>query len=402
MGKLTDVAIRNLKPKDRTYEVFDGHGLFIEVRPSGGKSWRYRYSMNGRLEKVSIGRYPAMSLAEARRRHMDMMALVQRGTSPAEHKRGERRQAKTRMKVRTFGEKFFEPETQRVRKNPKTVLAWLKKEIYPAIGERYLQDVTVDEVRQIVFAKRDAGFPTAAAGIRDAVKRLYDLAIARGMVDMNPAAAIQKRFVATNRPRTRNLDQDELRAFLTALYQANIRRQFKLALHLITLTMVRKSELTLAKWEHVDFDNAEWHIPQPKNERPHIVYLSRQSLALFAELKQLAGPSEWVMPGRRGPHKPFADNVLNRALDGLAVEIPAFTIHDLRRTASTRLHEAGFNSDVIEKALNHTIGGVRGIYNRAQYADQRREMLQFWADYIDSLMTEQKVIIGQFHRATAS
>jgi integrase len=108
-----------------------------------------------------------------------------------------------------------------------------------------------------------------------------------------------------------------------------------------------------------------------------------------------------VLPGRSGPQKPFAHNALNKALNGVNIPIDPFTVHDLRRTGSTRLHEAGFASDVIEKALNHTIGGVRGIYNRAEYASQRREMLQFWADYVDALANEKKVILGNFGQKSA-
>jgi integrase len=128
------------------------------------------------------------------------------------------------------------------------------------------------------------------------------------------------------------------------------------------------------------------------------VFLSRQSISLLMELKALAGGSELVMPGRGSLTKPFAHNAINTALKtALAGQpIPAFTIHDLRRTASTQLHENGWASDVVEKSLNHTIGGVRGVYNRAEYEPQRREMLQFWADYIEQLMTAGKVVLGRF------
>jgi integrase len=166
------------------------------------------------------------------------------------------------------------------------------------------------------------------------------------------------------------------------------------------LTMVRKSELLLARWEHVDLDQGEWHIPaeNSKTGKPHIVFLSDQSSALFRELRALAGGSELVMPGRGSLTKPFAHNAINSALKVAlrGQDIPAFTVHDLRRTASTLLHENGWASDVVEKALNHTIGGVRGVYNRAEYASQRVEMLQFWADYIDGLMKSGNVVIGRF------
>ncbi len=178
-----------------------------------------------------------------------------------------------------------------------------------------------------------------------------------------------------------------MRTYLEVLYRSNIRRQFKLALNLILLTLVRKSELLHALWRQVDFKLGEWALPgeSVKNEKPHIVYLSRQATEILVELKTLAGDSEFVLPGRGSLNKPFASNALNKALEGVNFPIPPFTIHDLRRTGSTILHERGFSSDVVEKALNHTIGGVRGVYNRAEYAEQRREMLQSWADYVDEL-----------------
>jgi integrase len=223
------------------------------------------------------------------------------------------------------------------------------------------------------------------------------------VAETNPAAALPVRFITKARPRTRALSPDEIRIYLSTLYGSGIRRQFKLALHLILLTLVRKSELLQAKWSDVDLENREWGIPEAnsKTGTPHIVYLSSHAADLLRELRSLAGESVWVLPGRSGPEKPFAHNALNKALDGLNCPIAPFTVHDLRRTGSTRLHEAGFNSDVIEKALNHTIGGVRGVYNRAEYADQRRSMLQFWASYVDDLLSERKLLIGNFGQRLA-
>jgi integrase len=167
---------------------------------------------------------------------------------------------------------------------------------------------------------------------------------------------------------------------------------------LILLTLVRKSELMLTQWKDEHVDSAEWHIPEEnsKTGKRHIVYLSTQALSLFKRLKVLAGNSQWVLPGRGTVTKPFAHNTLNKALivSLQGQEIPAFTIHDLRRTASTLLHEKGWPSDVVEKALNHTLGGVRGVYNRAEYADQRKAMLQFWGDYIDEFVLATDLVIS--------
>jgi len=168
------------------------------------------------------------------------------------------------------------------------------------------------------------------------------------------------------------------------------------------LTLVRKGELLLAQWKDVDLEGGEWKIPaeNSKTKQPHTVYLSRQAIKLFQELKALAGGSAWVMPGRSGLSKPFSHNAMNQAMGSITFEIPPFTIHDLRRTGSTLLHEKGFASDVIEKSLNHQIKGVRGVYNRAEYAEQRRQMLQFWADYVAEIGTEESVMIDDLQRAS--
>jgi integrase len=210
------------------------------------------------------------------------------------------------------------------------------------------------------------------------------------------------RFITQARSRERYLTPEEIRIYLQTLYQSNIRRQFKLALHQILLTLVRKSELIFTRWEHVDFETAEWQIPKENSKTgvPHIVYLSRQSVQIFRELHDLAGGSSWVIPSRSSLAKPFCTTALNQALEGVSFNIKPFTIHDMRRTGSTLLHEKGFPSDVIEKALNHTIGGVRGVYNRAEYSDQRRKMLQFWGDYVEGLASERKVLIGNFGRVS--
>jgi integrase len=214
-----------------------------------------------------------------------------------------------------------------------------KRETVADFGERFFLDVTTEDVRAILSKKKDEGFDAAAGNICSVSKRLFDSAQTAGRVMSNPVLALPMRHVHKARARERALSPDEIRTFLKAAFESNIRRQFKIGLHLILLTMVRKSELLLARWEHVDFEQAEWHIPaeHSKTGKLHIVFLSRQAVALFRELRALAGGSELVMPGRGSLTKPFAHNAINTALKTAlqGQDIPAFTIHDLRRTAST-------------------------------------------------------------------
>jgi integrase len=397
---LTDTAIRALKPKEGRYAVTDARGLVLEVFPTGGMLWHYRYRLNGKRERVTLGRYPALTLKLARAERDKRETMVALGQSPAEQKRLAKVAAAEATTVAEFGERFFREIVAKDRADLTIPRRYFDKSIVPAIGAKPVRDVTTEDVRAIIWRKKDEGFDAAAGQIRGVLKRLFDFATTAGLVTTNPVLALPMRHVHKAKARERALAPEEIKTFLRAAFESNIRRQFKIGLHLILLTMVRKSELLLARWEHVDFDAAEWHIPaeHSKTGKPHIVFLSTQAVALFKELHALAGGSELVLPGRGSLTKPFAHNAINNALKVAlrGQDVPAFTIHDLRRTASTLLHENGWPSDVVEKALNHTIGGVRGVYNRAEYATQRRDMLQQWADTIGALMGTGRVILGRF------
>jgi len=397
---LTDTALKALKPKDKPYTLADERGLYVEVFPTGGVIWRFRYRLSGKQEKLTLGKYPALTLKNARVKRDEAAQTAAMGASPAKQKQLAKMAAADATTVAEFGERFFREIVAKDRQDVSIPRRYFDKAIVPAIGHKPVRDVTTEDVRAIIWKKKDEGFDAAAGEIRGVLKRLFDFALTAGLAALNPVLALPMRHVHKSKSRERTLSPEEVRTFLVAAFESNIRRQFKIGLHLLLLTMVRKSELLLARWEHVDFEQAEWHIPveNSKTGKPHVVYLSRQSLALFKELRLLAGGSELVMPGRGSLTKPFAHNSINTALKTAlqGQPIPAFTVHDLRRTASTLLHENGWASDVVEKALNHTIGGVRGVYNRAEYAIQRREMLQFWADYIEQLVSAGKVILGRF------
>lgn len=399
---LTDTALKALKPKDKPYTVADDRGLYVEVFPTGGVVWRYRYRVAGKREKLTLGKYPALTLKNARIKRDEAAQAAAMDKSPARQKQLAKLAAADATTVADFGERFFREIVAKDRQDITIPRRYFDKAIKPAIGGKPVRNVTTEDVRAIIWKKKEEGFDAAAGNIRGVLKRLFDYAMTAGLVSVNPVLSLPMRHVHKAKSRERALSPDEIRRFLTAVFESNIRRQFKIGLHLILLTMVRKSELLRARWAHVDFEQAEWHIPaeHSKTGKPHIVFLSSQSLALLKELKALAGSSELVMPGRGSLTKPFAHNAINNALKVALAgqDIPAFTIHDLRRTASTLLHENGWASDVVEKALNHTIGGVRGVYNRAEYEDQRREMLQFWADYIDQLLANGQVVLGRFKR----
>ena len=396
---LTDARIKALKPiAGSRYSKADGGGLLLDVTPGGVKSWVFRYRLNGAREKMVLGRYPDLPLKAAREKRDELAGKVAKGESPAAEKKLARAGLSTNPTMKEFGERYFKEQVLSRWKDPKAIRRYLDNEIFPALGDRLLKDVTALDVQALVYRKRDNGRVQAAMQLRNVLKQIFAYAIETQLVTTNPAVMVATRFIGKARQRSRVLSPKEIRLYLRTIYQSNIRRQFKLALHIILLTLSRKSELLLARWEHVNFEAGEWLIPEEnaKTAKPHIVYLSTQVAEMFRELKALAGDSELVLPGRGSSVRPFAKNALNKALEGLTFDMDPLTIHDLRRTGATLLTENGFNKDVIEKALSHEAGGIRAVYIIAEYAEPRRKMLQWWADYVDSVVTESKVIVGNF------
>ena len=395
---LTDAGIKALKPQAARYLVSDGRGLSLDVLPSGKMSWLYRYRLNGKYGKVNLGRYPDLSLKAARSKRDERAAQVASGINPALEVQQRRAGQSTNPTVKEFGERYYKEQVLRRWKDPQSIRRYLDNEIFPTLGEKALKDVNALDVQGLVYRKRDNGRIAAAIQLRMVLKQIFDYAIETRLLTINPASMVATRYIGKARKRARVLTPKEIRLYLHTIYQSNIRRQFKLALHIILLTLSRKSELLLARWKDVNFDAGEWLIPEEnaKGGKPHLVYMSTLVAEMFRELKNLAGDSELVLPGRNRLTRPFAKNALNKALEGLTFDMDPLTIHDLRRTGATLLTEHGFNRDVIEKALSHEAQGIRAVYIVAEFAEQRRKMLQWWADYVDSIVNESKVIVGNF------
>ncbi len=402
--KLTDSKIKALKSKDKPYQSPDGNGLVIEVKPTGKKVWIMRFRFEGKSQKVILGEYPYYSLVKARQWREECREKVAKGINPAKEKKDSKDKAKQESKntVKSFSEFWMKEHVEKVNRTPRNIRRVFDKDVIPAIGSMKLQDVEPSHIHAITDSIKKRGSDTAALLTRNVIKRMYAYAISRGVVTFNPAAAIEAKYIAQAKSRDVALSPEEIGKLLRGIYTSNINRSNKLALHLLILTMVRKSELLEASWEEIDFEKAEWSIPaeRMKKDKPHIVYLSQQALAMFEELKYLSGKSQWVLPSRNSWKKSISKSTLNSAIRTLDLDIKDFVIHDFRRTASTHLHEMGFNSDWIEKCLSHEQKGIRGVYNRAEYAEQRKDMLQKWSNFVDSQIDEgKKVIIGQFGKA---
>ncbi|MFB1117187.1 tyrosine-type recombinase/integrase [Dickeya dadantii] len=399
---LSDTKIRSLSAKSRAYQVADNGGLVIEVLPTGRKVWRLRYRFNGKSQKATLGEYPAFSLAEARLWREKCRSLIAHGVSPAQKKQEEKTKQKEPTTVEAFSKRWLTDIIEKTTRQPRNVVRVINKDIIPVIGRIQLEELTTADVQTVIDRIKLRGSDHVALLTRNVLKRMLAYAISRGIIFNNPAAAIEARYIAQATSRDVALTPQEIGILLRGIYTSGMNRRHKLALHLLILCMVRKSELIEATWDEINFVTTEWRIPaeRMKMDNPHIVPLSGQALAMFEELKFLAGDSPYVFPSRNDYRHPISKTTLNAAVRTLNLNVQDFVIHDFRRTASTLLHEQGYNSDWVEKCLAHKISGVRGVYNRAEYLRQRREMLQAWADFVDAQIEEgRKVIIGRFGKA---
>jgi integrase len=352
---LSSIALKNLKPKAKFYRVAIDSGLFLGINPSGTKVWLYRYTFGGKQSApLKIGDFPTMSLHDARNKREKLEQSVKSGIDPRHEVKG--------FTFGEFAEIYFEKVVCIDRKNPRGIRRYLDRDILPALKNKLLTDITIPDIQAIVELKKAQGSDSVALELRNIVKRLFDYAISQQRVTFNPAMHLPTRYIFKDKSRERALTPAEIKIYLTGLYNSNATRRNKLALHLMLLCMTRKTETCKARWENIDLNKAEWIIPaaDSKTESVHVVYLSSQAAIILTELKKLANDSSWVFPSVGDYSKPVEPTTLNHCLKIINFEIPHFTIHDQRRTASTLLHEAGFQSDVIEKALNHKISGVRG------------------------------------------
>lgn len=391
---LTDTKLKNLKPQDKLYKVSDRDGLYVAVLTSGSVSFRYDYRINGRRETLVIGQYgrDGISLAEAREELITAKKLLKAGQSPAAAKRDGIKKIRGAETFAVHTDAYMKHITlaDSTRAMKQSVI---DRDIIPVLGNKMMAEITTGVVRDLCDRIVARGGRSTAVQAREIISSIYRYANDRGHGLFNPAADIKPSSIAIFKPRERTLSPEEVGIFFRALNDFSAMGTLKMALKLVLLTLVRKSEFILATWPEVDFRKSTWTIPadRMKAGREHIIYLSKQAHDLLVGLQMCAGGSEYLVPGRYNFRKPLSNAALNSLIDRTVAEINKdgekiqdFTVHDLRRTASTLLHEADYPSDWIEKAQAHEQKGVRAVYNKAEYARQRTYMLQQWADMVDA------------------
>jgi integrase len=387
---LTALAVKNLKPSGLMYRRSDSGGLCIEVTPSGRKLWRWRYHFAGKAQTLALGRFPEVTLEQARRKRDDARQQVLNGKHPGR----ERRAAK--MRLAASNGNTFEAVAKawhQVKKpglNEKyhaQILARMRQHVFPAIGALPISEIGIPDVARVVEKIGSRGTIETAHRMKQVMAQVFRYAAHRGLCQFNPAADMRDLLPQVEERHHACIAPQEFPDLLKAIDAYGGRRLTKAALNLVALTFVRTGELIAAKWSEIDLAKAEWNIPaeRMKMRRPHFVPLSMQSLEILKELHAITGTKEHVFHSQCGKQRHISNGAMLVALRRLHYG-GRMTGHGFRALASTILNEKGYSPDVIERQLAHEDEDkIRSAYNRAEYRAERVTMMQEWADYLDRL-----------------
>lgn len=402
---LTELAIKNLKPKESPYRKADSGGLCLEIAPSGGKLWRWRYYFNQKEQMLALGKWPAVSLSEARRLRDEAREQVKSGKHPTREKKAQ--------KLRNVyeGENTFEKVARRWltvkgkslnEKYQKQCLIRMEQHIFPRIGALPITEITIPDVVRVVEKIGNRGTIETAKKMKHIMGQVFRYASQRGLCQHNPAADLRDVLPSAEGKHYPSLPPAEFSALLQAT-DARENDMSKAAMQLLALTFVRTSELIGAKWEEIDWQRKEWHIPKErmKMNRPHMVPLSRQALVILKGLQALTGDKPHIFHSFASKSKHISNGTVLMALRRMGYQ-NRMCGHGYRSLASTILNEKGFPPDVIERQLAHEDGDkIRSAYNRAEYLLERKKMMQDYADILDQMRDTKKgeqVVVGKFGR----
>lgn len=385
---LTARQVETARPREKEYKLADERGLFLLVKPNGGRYWRMKYRVAGKEKKLSIGVYPDISLAEARLKRDDARKVLAEGGDPSEKKQIEKLTKKLTVE-NTFKALALEWHHHKLASwsdsYAESVLEALEKDIFPHVGKRPVAEILPLEMLEVLRMIERRGALEKMRKVRQYCNQIFRYAIATGRATINPAAELTGTLTPPKTGHFPHLSISELPEFLDKLAAYHGSPITRMATSLLLLTGVRTIELRAAEWSEFDFDNALWSIPEArmKMRRKHLVPLSDQVVAILRELQSLTGQYRLVFPGRCDINKPMSEASINMVLKRIGYDKRA-TGHGFRHTLSTILHEHRFNTAWIEMQLAHVDkNSIRGTYNHALYLDDRRVMMQWYADFVD-------------------
>ena len=394
---LTELAVKAAKPREKPYKLFDERGLYLFIPTSGARLWRLKYHLHGREKLLALGGWPDVTLKRARAKRDEARTLAADGIDPAARRRAERVAAAdtfsalAREYLDTHG-KAFAPKT--LKKARWLLDDWLDK----YVGSTPVRQVTAADILGVCRRLQAKGARESAHRVRSLASRVFRYGVATGRCERDPCGDLRGALEPIGtRNRAAIVEPGKFAELLRAIdgYQGQPATGY--ALKLLPYCFVRPGELRLAEWGEFELEGKEpqWRIPagRMKMREQHIVPLARQVVALLKELQPITGDGVLLFPGLRSPERPISDNTVNAALRRLGFSGQEHVAHGFRSTASTLLNEQGWHPDLIELQLAHAERNkVRAAYNRAERLTERRSMMQAWADYLDSLKADGKVV----------
>lgn len=395
--RLTVAAIKTAKPKEKPYRLTDGQGLYLEIRPNGSKYWRYKYRFNGKEKRLAIGVYPEISLKEARAVHQQARLQLNDGVDPSAAKKlaALTKQIATGNSFQAIGEEWMTSSLAGKSKDHITrTTRMLRTELFPYIGQRPVAELTAPELLAILRKIENRGHVDTAHRARQVAGQVLAYAIQTGRAERNVARDLHGALRShQQRHRAAIVDDPQLLGqLLNDMESSNSSLTVKIAMMLSPILFQRPGEIRAMEWSEINWEQQRWEIPAEKMKmrRPHIVPLPKQAIQLLQLLLPISGRFKYVFTSNRGPSRCISENAVRLAIRNLGYDKEVITPHGFRATARTLLDEQlNFRVDWIEHQLAHAVKDATGrAYNRTSHLEGRTEMMQAWADYLDTLKQE--------------
>ena len=384
---LNDRQIKHSKPKDKPYKLTDGNGLYLHITPAGGKLWKLDYAIDGKRKTLSIGKYPHLSLVEAREAAENARKMKAQGIDPSQAKQQAKQERKAAL-LNTFehiARDWHQNNISRWKPNhAQRIMRYLEQDVFPHIGSSPIQEIRVAHIKQVLDAITARGVAETAEKIRQWINKIFNYALMLERVDGNPASALMGYIQPKTTEHMPALPREELTEFYRRLLQVDAEPQNRLCLMLLVLCFARNTEIRGGEWKEINWQAKTWTIPASRMKRPreHLIPLSDWAMELLQELHQLTGKGRFMFPNRNTISGYISENTLGNILNRIGYKGIA-TPHGFRSLASSILNEQGFNPDAIERQLAHVEENkIRAAYNRAEYLAERTEMMQWYSDYL--------------------
>lgn len=400
-NKLSDPEVRHAKAEDKKYKLSDGGGLYCEVLTTGTRVWRYNYRIHGKQKTYTIGEYPEIGLADARTARDEIRQSVKQGIDPAHQKQTKKREIQENAFQAIAEAWMARQKEQWSTSHHDRINSYLRRDVFPFLGAREAASIEAAEIIPVIMRVSDRGAVNSAKRVKGFIQQVFDYAVVHGKATRNPAKDISLTLIlpkTIKRHYAAITDPVQLGEVLRAIdgYQGSI--IVRSALRLAPMLMLRPSELSSGEWSEVNFDTCIWSIPAKRRKLPthlkkanrvtdaHIIALSDQAMKVLSDIHQYTGRGCYIFPSARGNSRPMSNNALRTALRNMGFDNETITPHGFRGVASTFLNTLGYRSEVIEAQLSHQDKNViRSAYNHADYLEERKTMLQDWANYLDVL-----------------